>query len=86
MNIFVSKLSFDTQGEGLKVAFEKYGKVNSAKVITDRDSGRSRGFGFVEMENTEEAETAIAELDNSELDGRTIIVKVAQPRKDNKRF
>ena len=86
MNIFVSKLSFDTQDEGLKAAFEKYGQVNSTKVITDRDSGRSRGFGFVEMENKEEAETAIAELDNSELDGRTIVVKVAQPRKDNKRF
>ncbi|GAB5550939.1 MAG: hypothetical protein Sapg2KO_05300 [Saprospiraceae bacterium] len=79
MNIFVAKLSFDTHEDGLKEAFEAYGAVDSAKVIMDKFTGRSRGFGFVEMSNDEEALNAIENLDNSDLDGRTIVVKKARP-------
>lgn len=75
MNIFVAKLNFKTQKEDLEKAFSQYGQVTSAKVITDRDTGRSKGFGFVEMPNDDEANKAIAALNESELDGRTIVVK-----------
>jgi RNA recognition motif-containing protein len=75
MNIFVAKLNFKTQKEELEKAFSQYGEVASAKVVTDRDSGRSKGFGFVEMPNEEEALKAIAALNETELDGRTIVVK-----------
>lgn len=75
MNIFVAKLNFKTRKEDLEKAFSQYGQVSSAKVITDRDTGRSKGFGFVEMPNDEEANKAIAALNESELDGRTIVVK-----------
>jgi RNA recognition motif-containing protein len=81
MNIFVAKLSFDTQSDDLSAAFEKYGEVTSANVIFDKMSGRSKGFGFVEMSNDDEARTAIDELNDSHLDGRQIVVKKAQPRK-----
>ena len=82
MNIFTAKLSFDTQSEDLREAFEGFGEVSSASVITDKFTGRSKGFGFVEMPNDEEAKSAIAELNDSELDGRTIVVKVAEPREN----
>lgn len=82
MNIFVAKLSWDTQSDDLREVFEAFGGVASANVITDRATGRSKGFGFVEMDNDEEAKAAIQELDNSELDGRTIVVKKAEPRKE----
>lgn len=85
MNIFVAKLNYDTQSEDLAEAFEAYGEVTSANVIRDKATGRSKGFGFVEMANDEDALTAIRELDNSELDGRTIVVKKAEPRKENNR-
>lgn len=75
MNIFVAKLNFKTQKEDLEKAFRTYGEVASAKIITDRDTGRSKGFGFVEMPNDEEANKAIAALNETELDGRTIVVK-----------
>lgn len=75
MNIFVASLNFKTQKEDLEKAFSQYGEVTSAKVITDRDTGRSKGFGFVEMPNDDEANKAIAALNESELDGRTIVVK-----------
>ncbi len=81
MNIFVAKLSWDTRSEDLREAFEAYGTVSSAKVISDRDTGRSKGFGFVEMDNDDEALNAIEALDDSELDSRTIVVKKAEPRK-----
>ncbi len=82
MNIFVAKLSFNTQSEDLREAFEAFGTVSSAKVIDDRETGRSRGFGFVEMDDDEEALEAIRNLDGTELDGRTIVVKKAEPREN----
>ena len=80
MNIFVSNLSFQVQDQDLLEIFAEYGEVSSAKVITDKFSGRSRGFGFVEMASDEEAKKAIAELDQAEVDGRTISVAEAKPR------
>lgn len=82
MNIFVAKLSFDTQSDELQRAFEAYGEVSSANVIMDKFSGRSKGFGFVEMDNDEEAQNAIDNLNDTELDGRTIVVKKAEPREN----
>ena len=82
MNIFIAKLSFDTQSEDLRETFEQFGEVSSANVIMDKMSGRSKGFGFVEMASDEEANNAIKELNDSELDGRRIVVKVAEPRKE----
>ena len=82
MNIFVAKLHFDTQSEDLQELFENFGVVDSAKVIFDRETGRSRGFGFVEMSNDEEAQAAIDALNESELDGRQIVVKEARPREE----
>lgn len=82
MNIFVAKLNFDVQSEDLLNAFSPFGEVVSADVIMDKLSNRSRGFGFVEMENEEEGLKAISELDGTELNGKTIVVKKAEPRKD----
>jgi RNA recognition motif-containing protein len=76
----VSNLSFQVQDQDLLEIFAEYGEVSSAKVITDKFSGRSRGFGFVEMASDEEAKKAIAELDQAEVDGRTISVAEAKPR------
>lgn len=81
MNIFVAKLDFRTQSEDLREAFEAYGEVDSAKVIMDHETGRSRGFAFVEMSNDDEALAAIEGLNETELDGATIVVKKAEPRK-----
>ena len=83
MKIFAGGLSWNTDDDGLKEAFEAYGEVDSAKVITDRDTGRSRGFGFVEMPNSADGQKAIDELDGAELDGRNIRVNEAQERRDN---
>lgn len=83
MNIFVAKLNFDTSESQLREAFEDFGAVDSAKIIMDRATGRSKGYGFVEMPNDEEANKAIDDLNDSELDGRTIVAKVAEPRKNN---
>ena len=80
MNIFCAKLSFDTTSDELQRAFEPFGAVTSANVIMDKFTGRSKGFGFVEMDNDDEAQAAIDELNDSELDGRTIVVKKAEPR------
>lgn len=82
MNIFVAKLNYSTQDETLLATFEEFGQVDSAKVIMDRDTGRSKGFGFVEMPNDDEARQAIAAINETELDGRTIVVKEAEPRKE----
>lgn len=80
MNIFVAKLNFKTRKEDLERAFSQFGQVSSAKVVTDRDTGRSKGFGFVEMPNDDEGNRAIAALNETELDGRTIVVKPANPK------
>ena len=83
MNIFVAKLSFDTQSEDLQEAFASFGTVSSAKVISDQSSGRSKGFGFVEMDDDSEALKAIEALNDSDLQGRTIVVKKANPRRES---
>lgn len=89
MNMYVSNLSFQTTDEDLKKLFGQYGEVSSAKVITDRETGRSRGFGFVEMSSDANANEAIKELNNKEIQGRAMGVSVAReksPRSDNKRW
>jgi len=80
MNIYVGNLKFETTDDGLRTAFEAYGTVDSASVITDRESGRSRGFGFVEMPDDEEAQKAIDGLNGTTLDDREIKVNKARPR------
>jgi RNA recognition motif-containing protein len=80
MNIYVSNLSFAVQDEDLKEFFAEYGEVASAKVITDKFTNRSRGFGFVEMPDETAAQKAIQELDGATVDGRTIKVNVARPK------
>ncbi|MDZ7879900.1 MAG: RNA-binding protein [Saprospiraceae bacterium] len=82
MNIFVAKLNYDTSTEVLRETFEQYGTVESASVIMDRETGRSKGFGFVEMPNDAEAQAAINALEGSDLDGKTIAVKKAEPREN----
>ena len=82
MNIYVSNLSFNVTDEDLKDFFADYGEVTSAKVIMDRYTGKSRGFGFVEMPDDEAAKKAISELDNGVVEGRTIRVSEAKPRED----
>jgi RNA recognition motif-containing protein len=80
MNIFVARLNFKTTREDLEAAFSKFGQISSAKIVKDRDTGRSKGFGFVEMPNDEEANKAIAALNETELDGRAIVVKPANSK------
>ena len=82
MNIYVSNLSFNVQDEDLLGFFTEYGEVSSAKVITDKATGRSKGFGFVEMSDDTAAAKAIAELDGSVADNRTIKVTEARPREE----
>ena len=83
MNIFVAKLNFSTTSEDLERAFTEFGDVDKAKVIIDRDTGRSKGYGFVEMPNDDEGYAAINSLNESELDGRTIVVKKARAKDEN---
>lgn len=80
MNIFVANLNYKVQDEELKQLFEGFGTVDSARVIIDRETGRSKGFGFVEMSNDEEANTAIKELEGKEVQGKNIAVKKAFER------
>jgi len=82
MNIYVSNLSFNVQDEDLKAFFTPYGEVTSAKVITDRETGKSRGFGFVEMPDEAASKKAIAELDGATVENRTIGVSVAKPKEE----
>ena len=82
MNIYVSNLSFNVQDEDLKEFFTPYGEVTSAKVITDRETGKSRGFGFVEMSDEAASKKAIAELDGATVENRAISVSVAKPKED----
>lgn len=79
-NIFVGNLSFNTNEDELRQAFEAYGQVERVSILTDRDTGRSRGFGFVEMINAEDGEKAIAALNGAQLGGRTINVNEARPK------
>jgi RNA recognition motif-containing protein len=82
MNIYVANLSFTIQDEDLRDLFTPYGEVTSAKVITDKFTGKSRGFGFVEMPDTAAAQKAVDELHSGSLDGRTITVTEAKPKED----
>ncbi|HET6556181.1 MAG TPA: RNA-binding protein [Prolixibacteraceae bacterium] len=85
MNIFVGSLPFKIEESELQEIFEEYGEVTSVKIITDRATGRSKGFGFVEMTNEEEAKKAIEELNNAEIEGRTIVVNKAEEKKEGGR-
>jgi RNA recognition motif-containing protein len=80
MNIYVSNLSFGTTNESLQELFAEYGEVISVNIITDRETGRSRGFGFVEMPNDAEGQNSIDELNETDFEGKTITVNVARPR------
>lgn len=84
MNIYVGNLPWTVTDEGLGEIFAAYGQVSSARVITDRDSGRSRGFGFVEMPVEAEAQAAIAGLNGTDRDGRALNVNEARPRTDRR--
>ena len=82
--IYVGNVSYNTDDWGLKEHFAQYGEVTSASIVTDRDTGRSRGFAFVEMSSDEEAQSAIQALDGRELDGRNLKVNEARPREDRR--
>lgn len=82
MNIYVSNLPFSVADEDLRSYFAEYGEVTSAKVITDKFTNRSRGFGFVEMSDEAAGQKAIAELDGATVEGRSIRVNVAKPKED----
>lgn len=89
MNMYVSNLSFHTSDDDLRKLFEKFGAVSSAKVITDRETGRSRGFGFVEMASDNEAREALKGLNGTDIEGRSMSVSEAREkpkRADNKRW
>lgn len=83
--LFVGSLAWATTDDSLQAHFAQCGTVASAKVITDRDTGRSKGFGFVEFEDDKEADAAVEKLNGSELDGRTIAVNEARPREERPR-
>ncbi len=83
MNIFVAKLSSKTKSEDLEQLFKKFGEVSSAKVIMDRQTGFSKRYGFVEMTDEQSAYEAIDKLNDTELDGSQIVVKLSEPRNDN---
>ena len=85
MNIYVSNLSFAVQDDDLRGFFEEYGEVSSAKVIMDKFTNRSRGFGFVEMENEADALKAIEELNGSTIGGRAVVVNKSEPRPEGER-
>lgn len=86
MNIFVAKLPKEVDSEFLKVLFEQHGEVSKSKVITDRDTGESKCYGFVEMPDSSEARKAISELDGNYTQGRRIVVKQAEERKPRREF
>lgn len=85
MNIFISNLNYNTVESELEALFQNYGDVDSAKIITDRDTGRSRGFGFVEMSNEEDAGKAIEELNQREFKQKVLNVSEARPREERPR-
>ena len=83
-NIFVGNLSFNTSEDELRQIFETYGQVERVSILTDRETGRSRGFGFVEMSSTAEAQEAIAALNGKEIDGRALKVNEAKPQNNDR--
>lgn len=85
MNIYVGNLSWNSTEEDLRAAFEAYGEVTSAKIISDRETGRSRGFAFVEMSDDAAAKKAIEGMNDQDMDGRTLRVNEARPRENNTR-
>lgn len=85
MNIFVANLNYSISEEDIRDAFSQFGAIDSVKLITDRDTGRSKGFGFVEMPNDDEARRAIEALNQLEMAGRAIIVKESEPRNRDRR-
>jgi cold-inducible RNA-binding protein len=80
MKLYVGNLAFETSGDNLRQHFSQAGTVETATVVEDRDTGRSRGFGFVEMSSKEEGEAAIAQFNGNDLNGRNLTVNVAKPR------
>jgi len=80
MNIYVGNLSYETGENDITALFSNIGEVESTRIITDRDTGRSKGFGFVEMTNSEQAKSAIDKLNGTELDGRSLTVNEAKPK------
>lgn len=85
MKLYIGNLSYDTTDNDLRAAFAAHGELRSAQVIMDRETGRSRGFGFVEMDNPAEAENAMRALNGIDLRGRTLVVNEAKPRDDRPR-
>jgi len=83
MNIYVGNLDFKVEENDLQKVFEEYGSVSSTKIITDKFTGRSKGFGFVEMDDKDSANKAISELNGSQLEDRDMVVNEAKPRKTN---
>jgi len=83
MNIYVGNLDYEVNETDLKEIFEEFGTISSAKIISDKFNGKSKGFGFVTMENQEEANKAIGELNGSMLEDRTMVVNEARPKKNN---
>jgi RNA recognition motif-containing protein len=81
MNIYVANINFRVREQDLKELFQQYGEVSSVKIITDRETGRSRGFGFVEMPNDSEGKQAIAQLNGAEFQQRNLVVNEARPPK-----
>ena len=86
MKIYVGNLSWNAEESDLRDAFSAHGEVTSVQIITDRESGRSRGFAFVEMENDAEAQEAISAVNNKEIDGRPVKVNEAKPRNERPRY
>lgn len=84
MNIFVARLNYSTGEDSLRDLFERFGSVDSVKVVMDRETGRSKGFGFVEMTNDDDGLIAIEELNESDFEGRSIVVKKAEPRSNDR--
>ena len=84
MNIYVGNLSYEVNEEDVRQAFDPFGQISSVRVITDRDTGRSKGFGFVEMPNDAEVQSAISSLNGKELQGRSLKVNEARPRSEGR--
>ena len=85
MNLYVGNLSYEMSEENLRNEFAEYGEVKSAKIITDRDTGRSRGFGFVEMNSDDEGKKAMEALNGKDFEGRELVVNEARPREERSR-